>query len=71
MTLKKEKSDTQEVEFVAEKRSDGKFYSLTVICAEELTDEEYADCLVAFAKDIYDGEFKFANDSGSPEVFSQ
>lgn len=63
--------DDSEVQFVCSKKEDGSCYSLSVMCNDGLTDEEYAACLVAFAKDIEDGTFKFDNDSGAAEILSQ
>ncbi len=65
------KDDKSEVEFFATRRDDGACYTLSVVCKDGLTDDEFAACLIAFAQDIENGSFKFDNDSGSPEVLSQ
>lgn len=63
--------DDEEIEFVTSRNEDGTCYSLSVLSRAGLTDDEFAACLVAFAKDIEDGVFKFDNDCGSPEILSQ
>lgn len=67
----KEKDDSAEVEFIATVRNDGKMYSLTVLCDFGLTDQEFGDCLIAFAQDIRQGKFIFDDAPGSTEISSQ
>lgn len=51
--------DEDEVEFIASAREDGKVYSVTVLCENGMSEQEFAACLVAFANDINNGESVF------------
>ncbi len=69
--MNKEKSGEEMVEYVAARRDDGTLYTLTVSCPEGLTEKEFADAIVAFAHDVYSGDFTFENESVAAIVSTQ
>ena len=51
--------DNSVISFTAMVREDGRSYDLNVFCKEGLSVEEFADALLALAKDIYTKRFSF------------
>lgn len=62
--------DQTPVEFTATVDDTNRFYSLVVNCDLELTEEEYALCLISFAEDILEHRFSFKT-ADSTETVSQ
>lgn len=63
--------DEDDIQFIASVDEAKTFYSLVVTCKHQMSDEEYADCLISFANDILEGQFRFDNNCGAAEILSQ
>lgn len=51
--------DETPIEFIAQVGEDQKVYSLVITCKIPLTEDQYARCLISFAKDIIENRFSF------------